>query len=220
MKKLVFAVVLLCFWAACGTSKTEWTGSSEVLDGVTVVSNPDEPLFGELTLDLEKDLKIGTDTDDNSMFYRVRGIAVDERGRIFVADMSNYRVQVFDGEGRYVQTIGRSGQGPGEFETHDKLRFGGENGNLYVLDRFRTLEIFDPNGKFITSVQTTKFIKDFIPIAEDVLMILFVNTNDEELTQVEALQIMDGRGEIRDAVGEFPVNVLAKHMPGGGTLFT
>ena len=46
------------------------------------------------------------------------GVAADpDAGRIFVADGTSERVVVFDGDGRFLRTIGRAGDGPGEFRS-------------------------------------------------------------------------------------------------------
>jgi len=96
--------------------KAGWKGKILTEDGVKVVVNPSEPLYGQIKLDLEEDLRIGKEGDPQTQFYRVRDIAADPQGIIYVDDMSNARIQVFDPSGAYLQTIGRSGQGPGEFE--------------------------------------------------------------------------------------------------------
>ena len=48
-------------------------------------------------------------------------VADPEAGRIFVADGTGERVIVFDENGRFVRTIGRAGDGPGEFRSPTAL---------------------------------------------------------------------------------------------------
>ena len=45
----------------------------------------------------------------------VSGIALDDSGRVYVADFQEPRIVVFGPDGRHLATIGRKGQGPGEF---------------------------------------------------------------------------------------------------------
>ena len=69
-------------------------------------------------IELEPELVISARGDDpNYAFYRPSAIGVDDAGNIYVADSSNARVQVFDAGGEYVRTLGRAGQGPGEFSS-------------------------------------------------------------------------------------------------------
>ena len=55
---------------------------------------------------------------------------------MFVADPTNLRVQVYDANGKYVRTIGRSGEGPGEFAFPYATAIAGQY--LYVSDTQRS----------------------------------------------------------------------------------
>jgi hypothetical protein len=139
--------IIFCFlFAMVSTSagqNSQWKGKTEYEDGVKIIQNPREPLYGEMIFDLEEDLSIGSENDSHYMFYRIRGLAVDAEDNILVSDMSNFRIQVFDREGKYIKTIGRSGQGPGEFEQPTLIRLEGSSGKIYVKDMFRALDIFE-----------------------------------------------------------------------------
>ena len=50
------------------------------------------------------------------MFFGFVQYEVDSEENIFVLDGGNCRIQKFDREGRFLQSFGRKGQGPGEFE--------------------------------------------------------------------------------------------------------
>jgi len=117
-----------------GNQKVEWKGKIEIEDGVKVIKNPKEPLYGEIKFELEEDLSIGEEDDDNYMFFGVGDIEVDSQENIYVADKRNYRIQKFDRNGNYVQTIGRQGQGPGEFELPTRIRINETTGDIYVKD--------------------------------------------------------------------------------------
>jgi len=54
---------------SCQKQKAEWRGTIEEENGVTVVKNPNKPLYGKLVFDLEEDLSIGREDDDNYMFF-------------------------------------------------------------------------------------------------------------------------------------------------------
>jgi len=63
------------------------------------------------------DLEIGLlDGPDEYTFGRISGLALDELGRIYVADAMADEVRVFDATGEFRFTIGRSGSGPGELQ--------------------------------------------------------------------------------------------------------
>lgn len=58
---IVIAVFLII---SCGQPKSAWKGSIEEIDGITVVRNPKEPIYGEDVLTLEEDLVIGEEVGE------------------------------------------------------------------------------------------------------------------------------------------------------------
>ena len=129
--------------------KTGWKGKIEVENGVKVIKNPGEPLYGEIVFELEEDLSIGREDDDNYYFYGIVMVAVDSEDNIFVLDRENCRIQKYDKNGEYLQTIGRQGQGPGEFQAPQFLRrlHVDSLDTLYVLESGR-IHAFDTKGNF------------------------------------------------------------------------
>lgn len=162
-KNFIYSIILffsvLTIFVSCEEQKAEWQGTLEEVDGVTIVKNPKEPMYGEITFELEEDLSIGKENDENYTFFRVRGIQVDEKGNIFVLDRGNHRIQKFDREGRFLQTIGKKGQGPGEFEAPLILSLDSQN-NLYAYDN-RRIKMFNPQGEFLKSFSVDTFIGEF-----------------------------------------------------------
>jgi len=82
---------------------------------------------------------------------RPTGIAVDKKGkRLYVSDTKKDTVEVYDLNGKKIQTIGERGQDPGQFNFPVDLCVD-NNGDLYVVDtmNFR-IQIFNSNGKFLT----------------------------------------------------------------------
>ena len=53
-----FFLIGLCVSATSGQN-TQWKEKIETVDGVKVVRNPKDPLYGDIKLDLEEGLKIG-----------------------------------------------------------------------------------------------------------------------------------------------------------------
>jgi|Deesub1362B_J571_1020462.scaffolds.fasta_scaffold00181_50 sugar lactone lactonase YvrE len=74
-------------------------------------------------------------------------MGVDSAGNIYIVDSGNERIQKFDKNGKYIKTIGRKGQGPGEFDSPTSIFIDVED-NIYIKDG-REIEIFDKNGNFI-----------------------------------------------------------------------
>ncbi len=165
--KLVLAISLLFSFVitlACEAHKTEWKGEILYESGVKVIKNPEEPLYGEVQFELEEDLSIGREDDENYLFYRVRGIALDSEENIYVLDKGNFRIQKFDKSGQYLQTIGRKGQGPGEFQAAFGFFIDAKD-NTYV-DDFRQIDRFDKQGQFIESILLNIYLNDIAANAE------------------------------------------------------
>jgi len=142
---------------SCGKPKTEWRGTIEEENGVTVVNNPKEPMYGEDIFSLEEDLSIGeTEGREEYMFSEIGAIAVDDEGRIYISDRKETHIKVFDKDGVYSITIGRKGQGPGEFERISGMQITHQN-ELLVFDmRTRRLSFFTVDGKLIDTLSISK----------------------------------------------------------------
>jgi hypothetical protein len=73
--------------------------------------------------------------------------AMDGGGRTYVVDEPPVAIKVFDSAGQYVRTIGRSGEGPGEYR---QPRIAIQHGEIYVEDsRLQRITVFDTSGAFI-----------------------------------------------------------------------
>ncbi|MBI5635024.1 MAG: 6-bladed beta-propeller [Nitrospirae bacterium] len=88
-------------------------------------------------------------------FLRPEGLAIDSvRGRIYVVDTDAHMVFVYDMAGKRRGTIGRRGDGDGEFY-FPTYAFADAQGTLYVTDfmNFR-VQVFGPDGAFLTRIGT------------------------------------------------------------------
>jgi hypothetical protein len=92
---LSLGIILLIGWTSVANqgSQLSWKGKIVTENGVKVVKNPAEPLYGELILQLEQDLSIGgNESDDNYYFPKgVWELNVDDQGNIYAADGGNRR---------------------------------------------------------------------------------------------------------------------------------
>ncbi len=160
---VVFIFLLIILSNSFGQKELEWKGDIEFEKGVKVIKNPKEPLYGNITFELEEDLSIGNEDDENYLFYKVGDIQVDTDGNIYVLDSGNHRLQVFNKNGNYIRTLGKRGQGPGEFNTPVRLQLDDKKGNIYVADNIlRKIIIFDKEGKYIDKdIPLVEILSDF-----------------------------------------------------------
>ena len=202
----VFALIflILILFNACGEQKSKWQGTAEEVDGVMIVTNPIEPFYGELTFELEEDLRIGNDEDDKYLFYRARSIALDSDENIYVVDSGNYRIQKFDRQGKYLYTVGRKGEGPGEFSQPYGLYIDSQS-FLYVRE-YRRLQVFNESGEFLKVIPLNVNLVDF---AVDTEGNLFGNVDLQPRDNaVRAIIKLNSQGEIvREVVKYFDFGI-------------
>jgi len=134
--------------AAC--ARENWQGTIVKEGDVTIVKNPKTPLFESPVLDLAEDLSIGgPKAEGEHVFGRIMTFVVDEEGSINVLDQKDSHIKVFDGSGRYLRTIGRKGQGPGELFMPLALSLNQATGELAVLQLSRRISYFKTDGTFL-----------------------------------------------------------------------
>ena len=211
----------VCLFFLLGTpsqQKPEWKGKIEEEKGVRIIKNPGESLYGTIKLDLGDDLNIGKEEDDNFLFYRIRDVNVDAQGNVYVVDMGNFRIQKFDSSGRYLQSIGRQGQGPGEFELPLKLWFDDATGSMLVRSRVTSIDILDPQGIFIKRLTLKNVIYDFEPITRGLFFAVSGKTSEDELANSHVLSQLNQDGEIGRVIAEHPYTIYTQRMNGGAIL--
>lgn len=127
-------------------------------DGVRIVHNGKEGIWQKSPrLELEKIREIGglEAENDEVAFYMPLDMALDAQGNLYVLDTGNHRIQKFSPEADFLGTIGRKGQGPGEFNFPGSLDID-EQGNLIVASNFiKRIQVLDAAGKEILGITIT-----------------------------------------------------------------
>ncbi len=218
-KARYFIIGIVClsflFFAASGDQKAGWKGKIEQEEGVKVIKNPEEPLYGEIEFELELDLSIGGEEfDENYNFMRVSDVEVDDEGNIYVFDSRQYRIQKYDRDGKYLQTIGRQGEGPGEFQRASRMTLSAA-GKLYV-DDFRKILIFNPDHTHERSMNCDFLIRSYLVTKEENFL-GWAMIRTEEGSSFDVV-LIDSNGNKMDTIASFPDPsvVLTKSLSGGG----
>jgi len=126
----------------------------ETVNGVRVVHNEKGGQWGanpEVKLELVRTIG-GLDAEENLSFNEPNDIVRDSAGNLYILDSGNNRIQKLDSEGKFIKTIGRKGQGPGEFQAAYSMDIDPED-NLFVFDvRSRRIEVLSPDGVFLGEI--------------------------------------------------------------------
>jgi len=154
-------IIVFSLFVCCGLQEAEWGGTIEEVDGVTVVKNPKEGIWdskenGDVTISQEH--KIGElDGPEEFLFVNIADVAVNSKGDIYVADSRLNEIRKFNKGGEYLLTIGRQGQGPGEFQSVSVLTMNSRDDLIAFDGILGRVSVFSDSGKHIkTTQQLTK----------------------------------------------------------------
>lgn len=110
-----------------------------------------EPASAEApTLRIEEDLVL-LDSPEAPLGH-VRDVAVDSEGNIYLLDTGFDRVRVYSADGGYRTSIGREGEGPGDFSRPACIEIGPDD-KIYVAGSGGTISILDRSGQSAGSIR-------------------------------------------------------------------
>jgi hypothetical protein len=131
----------------------------ETVDGVRIVHNEKGGQWGaniEVKLELVRTIG-GLDAEENLSFKEPSDSVRDSAGNLYILDSGNNRIQKLDSEGKFIKTIGRKGQGPGEFQGARSMDIDEQN-NLLVFDVMsRRIEVLSSEGKPLRTIKFRAF---------------------------------------------------------------
>jgi len=124
--------------------------------GQEQVENPSQAATGPETLELKELWRVGGYDDEEVLFGVITDIIADRDGNFHMLDSQLNEVQVYSPDGEYLRTIGREGEGPGEFRAAFNLLLL-PNGNIGVLQAFPSKIIgLTPDGNPADDFQLPK----------------------------------------------------------------
>jgi len=126
----------------------EWVGTMVTDAGITTVVNESGSLWGGAA-ELVEEASIGVSAGTSEyMLGLIGGIHLTE-DRIYVTDTSVPTLRVYDHDGRFIETIGRPGQGPGEYTTPTTVTTA-PDGRIFLYDmNSHRVNVYSPTGESI-----------------------------------------------------------------------
>lgn len=196
-----------------------WQGSEVVKDGVTHVMNPAQPSEGRREVAMRELWSLGVDNEDE-IFGVVRNVFRDEQGNFYLLDSQLSQIQVYSPAGAFIKSIGRPGEGPGEFRNPADACFL-PDGRIAVAQVFPGKAILfnrdaTPAGELPLKLnadpaaQTFLVLLEMKPAAKNIAVTCLDQTfANQVLTQTYKLAIFDPNGILQRTILEFggPVDV-------------
>jgi hypothetical protein len=136
------------------------------------------------SLSYDKDL-ITTAGNNDVLIGNMAGLEVDDSNQIYIADTKLQKIHVFSSEGKFLESIGRRGKGPGEFENlNPRIKI--QSDRLYVLqNNAREIDLFDINthehiktiniGKIKVNKKSVGRPNALFPLEDGNMIIVFVD---------------------------------------------
>jgi hypothetical protein len=143
--------LLLVALAACANDHAGQRTVVRDSSGITIVTNS-RPVWDSdgWSLAGEPALRIGVvDGDSAYQLHRVLGALRLSDGRIVITNDGSREVRYFDAAGRHLFSIGRSGQGPGEFMSMLALIPTGADTVLVADNALGRISVFDSDGELV-----------------------------------------------------------------------
>ena len=178
--------------AACGGAEPEGGGPriTRSMAGDTAVIRTESGSVWGAPARLVPEVSIGEmEGDLEYLFGSVRSIAVAADGTIYVVDGQVPDLRAFSADGRFLRTLGRPGEGPGELKSPDGGLVILSDGRILVRDPGNArIQVYAPSGD---ALETWSIRGGF-----NTSNALFQDRDDNVYTQI----LVDPQAEVRDWV--------------------
>lgn len=147
---LVLSLILALLISACGKNRT-FEAKTEIVDGITHIHNPANPLHPDRTISLDEELLIsGEDESGNIILFQPTQFLIDEDEYWYICDYQDQAIKVFDPQGNFFRSFGGKGEGPGEFRNIFGMDFL-PDGRMIITDLgARRTSFFNKEGQYLS----------------------------------------------------------------------
>jgi len=158
-------------------------------------------------------------------FAKPTSVALDSEGNVYVTDMLNYRVEVFDADGKFIRTFGKHGDGPGYFAMPKGIAIDCD-GHIWVTDSMQNrVHLFTQEGDLLMWMGNKQGV---LPGTFSGLQYVMIDKQNRVftsevypgrvqmfryVTQDEAVKEKDRRDALKAAAGKAPATKPQKEIP-------
>lgn len=201
---LVFTIFLL-FIELSSSQKIEYSGNFRI------VHNEKEGIWGKdpkISLELVRTLG-GLDVEDENLAFNLpRDVVIDSQGNTYILDGKNNNIVKLNQDGEYLGTIGRGGQGPGDFNLPYSMDI--DSSDLLYINDFanRRIQILSTKGDFQKVIRLHKLKLSTIRILRSGLIALggyldvrwsLASDNRKKLPKL--IEVLERKGKIQLTFG-------------------
>ncbi|TET66649.1 MAG: 6-bladed beta-propeller [Candidatus Aminicenantes bacterium] len=214
MKKLIFLILMLSLFLYCGPK--EGKVEKIMVDGVAHIKNPEKPLKGEITLDIEKTREINPYQFEEVGLRRFSFIR-DADGGVILFDSNRAEAQRFNKDGKYKGKLFRNGQGPGEFPEGRMFSVCFMNNQIWATGDMKFAK-YDKNGQFLYE-RRIGYRPEFFVDENTFFINKRINNKDGWLNKISLVNLSpdrDSESSIIDFFHEKNVGMIQSKDRGGG----
>lgn len=155
----IFLLASTHLWSGCSDAPSNEV-TIEERDGVTYVTNTGTRVWNDhdaAPIQFTLEQSFGAENEpEEAMLATVRGIVVDADGIVYVLDEGNNRLIAFNPDGSLLWSVGRAGEGPGEFNGAFGMVSDGDS-TIYISNQRSTrIDAWSTDGTFIESVNLSE----------------------------------------------------------------
>ena len=156
MRFIVVLILVISSLVSCHVSP----GSGDARQETTVIKvnfNSDNPQDTLRLSDIFSEVQYVKLSDiPNASVGNISSVRINSE-RIYLQDMSNKQIVVYDREGNYLMNIHRRGRGPGEYVSLTQFDVNDKTGEISILDlSSRKMLVYDPSGDFLRDFSIVK----------------------------------------------------------------
>jgi len=145
----------------------------------------------------------GDDEQDEHKFFKYPwDLIADKNGLIYICVYGAHQIQVFDGTGKYIRTIGRQGNGPTDLLNPNGLSWNLQ-GNIVVSDSSnRRIQFLTPEGKYAGGFKCNKTLiqKMYYAHRSDEILIYSFN---HTFSSGKLIDVYDKKGNLIRSIGKY-----------------
>ena len=228
--RIVFgAAVIALATAACGDQGATFELGSEARDsaGVSIVESARPPDGSRLgwRVDSVPSVSIGAlEGEDPYLLHQVRDALTLPDGRIVVANRGSHQLRVFDASGIHMETWGRRGEGPGEFNSLLEVAHWPGDSLIAWYSQNDRLSVFDSHGNFgRTLIPGDLRNRAEVALRDGAILVSGFSAGGFSLDDGPARrernhEVVDAEGQVLASLGPFPGTEM--HTSGSGNVFS